>query len=246
MTDQLIADEALEEAPRALVRSRPDGWCGVRSLRVALEDGMTLSIEDFTWRGADMERFLNDGLPPTALEVNAKRVNLSGGDSVGFAGLAGPSGLDLSLAVVWDEGRNFLDVRQIDVRSSNGDRLTLSAHIDNVDLSSEAAMQMSATAWSVSKAVIGIGVGEALQELVPGVDLSTLVSALPGDVLSSGSAAAISQYNADGPQGNLTFDVAATPGLGPARFLPVFMSGLDPMDASLWSGVALDIAFAPR
>ena len=60
----------LTEMPSAtLVRDLADGQCRVGAITLPVDSETTVTVQSVTWGGEDMDRFVNDALPPRALSV---------------------------------------------------------------------------------------------------------------------------------------------------------------------------------
>lgn len=257
LLDMLVDDGAIEEAPTALVRARTDNWCGVRALRVPLETGQILAIEDFAWRGVDMDRFVSAGLPPTALDVSAKGVRFARAtgdattDALLLEMLAG-TGMDVSFSGEWEKATRSLAVHNLTLSKDDGDRISLSAAIDNIDLTSTATIQMSAGGWSASKMGISAQIGDVFgryAQRATNVDAEVAeasLAELPDEVMARASKDALVRFIDSDRLGLLTVTASSDPGFSALRLAPLFMAGgsLDP--AQLWNGVVFDIGFVPR
>ena len=252
LIDMLVESEAIETAPTALVRQRPNDWCGVRALRIKVDARTTLAIEELAWRGEETDRFVSNGLPPTALEIDAKGVRVSQGASSGeeiIADLLSDTGTDVIFSAWWDADARRLNLVNATAKKDSGDEISLAASIDNVDLTSLATIQLSGGSLSLASAVLTLRTVEAFAPYVRGMGDVEAVEAwmdgMPADTLDAGSRRALSRYAEEGPVGDLTLRFVADGGFGALRFAPFFVSGqpLDP--AALWQGVEIDVSFSP-
>ncbi len=258
LTAMLVSKGAIDEAPTALVRERPEGWCGVRALRVVLDSRTNLAIEEFAWRGEDMDRFVSSGLPPRALEISAKGVRMSPtfGDAAIDEEIAmsmlGHKGFDLEFAGQWEQGARQVVLRDVLFRKPSGDQVRLSATIDNVDLTSIATIQMSAGSMAISRMSLAVNTVDAFVPFFSGLsdadpaDLEELLTKFSEDALDEESREALRLLSEHGPVGQLDIDFFAEAGFGSLRLLPYVIGGAPPDVSSLWDGVVFDVSFSPR
>jgi len=258
LIDMLVAGDVIDEAPTALVRERPNGWCGVRALRVKVDRRTNLAIEEFAWRGEDMERFVTGGLPPTALEISAKGVrtprHLGDADldeEIAMAMLAEGS-FDIDLSAAWERGARQLVLEDVRLRKTSGDELRLNATIDNIDLTSQATIQMSAGGLALSSASLDVKTEEAFVPFFKGLGdsgdsaLDEFLARFPAETLNESSREALRKLSEHGPIGDLSIGFAAEGGFSALRFAPFYISGTIPDRAAIWDGVVLDVSFLPR
>ena len=258
LTAMLVANGAIDEAPAALVRERPEGWCGVRALRVKIDSRNTFAIEELSWRGEDMDRFVSAGLPPTALEFEAKGARMSPtyGDAAVDEDIAmamlSKEGFDLDFAAQWEQGARRLVLRKLVFGKASGDSLRASANIDNVDLTSLTTIQMSAGGLSLSRLTLAIETVDAFVPFFSGFSdanparLEAFLAKFSDEALDDDSRAAVRLLAEQGPIGTLNLDFVAESGFGSSRLLPYILGGVAPDVDAIWDGVVIDVSFMPR
>ncbi|MEZ5778380.1 MAG: hypothetical protein R3E44_08465 [Paracoccaceae bacterium] len=232
----------------------PQGWCRVEGLRYERAGPVTTEARRFEWRGAGLDRFIGQRLPPTALEVRIDdiRVIPAPGDVVMdylFRAQSQHNGIDLAGSAHWDAGarRLVLDGLTIDFPGDN--ELSASFAIEKVDLSSASAMQMSAGTMALSDLTLDITSHGLFENYVlfpfgpvvlesggdPEAQVAELkkearavIAGLPESSFPAPTRAALGELVADmpNPAGRLHLHIAAPQGFGAARLTRFALTGL--------------------
>lgn len=219
---------------------------------------------------------LGDGAP-TALTLHLRdlRFVLQTGDAQMdylFAAQARASPIQADVALEWDPAARVLTLDRLDLDFPGDNRISLTARVAGVDLSSTAALQMSATGFAVTEADLslqthGLFEAYALMALGPMVlpregdmdaaartlraDLVAMADALPAPTFSDPSRQALRAVIAElpNPSGVLTLALRSEIGVGPARLMGYAMTGVpQTLDAAapLFDGVAITIGWEPQ
>ncbi len=233
-----------------------------------------LKLERLSWRGVGMARFTKDGLPPEQLLLRAKGVRFvpSAPEHVLrylITTPSAPSGLDVTVSFRWDAGEKQLDVSVFDARSPAENAVFLQTQIEAVDLSSSGAMQMSAGSavvqelhleispegWRDSNLMAAIGADALRRASNPIREAESIkqkalghIRDMPLALVPPAAQGALRALVADlpHPKGYLTLKMAASPGLGAARFVPLALQRgrVDPQQIwTLMDGVRFDITY---
>ena len=186
-----------------------------------------------------------------------------------FAAQARPNEIGAKLVLAWNPAAKIMRLDRLSIDFPGENLVDLSAVVTGVDLSSQGAIQMSATSFALTEADLRIsthGLFEwyALMALGPMVlppegdmaaaaagirsDLLAMVCDLPGTSVSDASKAALAALVADlpNPSGDLTVRLKAKPGIGPVRFGGYAVTGVPATlteAAPLFQGVTVDVGW---
>lgn len=253
------------EAPTpGIVRELANGGCRTNGLTFKTDEKVSLKAESLQWRGRDMERFVTEGLPPTAfdLEVKGVRVVPTFGDPAYQYLLDLQSrgqNIEVGLALDWDEAEKVLRVENLLISLPNEDFIRYAARIEGVDLSTKESLQMSAGSFGVTGAELVVRserffqnyllfpLGLALLNGHPNpeariaelkAEARGIIATVPERFLSSTSKAALGDLLDDLPEpsGILRIEQRADPGIGVARGMAMAMRA-ESMEtvADLWT-----------
>ena len=247
-----MAETAAGDVPPANVDTA--GWCVIEGAILPIDSATTLKLDRLRWRAGDLARFVNDGLPPRSLEVEARGIHVvpQTGDPV-FDYLLGvqmaQGGIDLSAGLRWDGVQRTLMVDQLSVDLGDAGSVAVSARVDGVDLTDRGTIQTSAgsaglrtlsltatfAGWFEAYALLPLGTNlldsagpPPAEQVAALIRITTgLVNALPGTTVNASSKAALIAFleTLPTPRGQLRVQVAAEPGLGAARLAPLVVQG---------------------
>jgi hypothetical protein len=239
--------------------------------RVAGPDGGACVIEDLhlvtpgdytpdwhaarlTLSGAALAWAVGDPASPDRLEITVEGLHAT--VATGMAQLdylyraqARAATIRAEAALSWDAGTRSVTVEAVEIDVPGDNLLRLTASIDGVDLSSDAAMQMSATGFALREADLtvrthGLFEGYLLMSLGPlflpqdgdmtaamaglQAEATAAVMALPADSFPDPSKSALAALIAElpNPRGTLRLAVRAEPGFGPTRFMGYAATGV--------------------
>ena len=234
------------EAPTpGIVRELANGGCRTNGLTFKTDENVSLKAESLQWRGRDMERFVSEGLPPTAfnLELSGVRIVPTFGDPTYQYLLDLQSrgqNIEVELALDWDAAEKVLRVENLLISLPNDDFIRYENRIEGVDLSTKQSLQMSAGSFGMTHSVLVVRserffqnylllpLGLALLDGHPNpaariaelkAEGKALIAIVPGWLLSSASKAALGDLLEDlpDPSGTLRIEQRADPGMGVAR-----------------------------
>ena len=251
INDLLIRVGAIGTALPGLVRERADGGCRIDGIDLRADRHVTIATDRIEWNGTDIDRFVADGLPPRAfdLQISGIAVRPEFGDkTLSYLNRLQNQGqeIDLSLAVTWDESAGTLSLDALNLSFPDDDYIQVSAMSEGVDLSSLSTIQMSAGSFGLTQVNAEIRSTRLFQNYFlqpfgfvllqnsddPQARVAELkalardaLDGVPSALLAPASKRALLQLVADmpTPSGTLRLDATAKPGIGIARFLPLAM-----------------------
>ncbi len=249
-------------------------WCVVEAPVLDLDGEHVPSwhMDRLRLRGAALGWIADGSSVPEGLEIVVEGLRLvvqTGNAQMDwlFAAQARPNGIDAEAALAWDAKAKVLRLEGLSVDFPGENLLEASARVTGVDLSSEGAMQMSATSFALTEAELRItmhGLFEwyALMALGPvllppegdmeaaaeGIraDLVRMIGDLPETSVADDSKSALRALIAElpNPSGDLALALRAEPGLGPVRATGCAVTGVPETlaeAAPLFQGVMLDV-----
>jgi hypothetical protein len=256
----------------------PDGeWCVFADVVLDMPGTYVPDwhAEKLRLRGAALTWAVDRSLPPDRLElaVEGLRLVVQTGDpqmDYLFAAQARPNRIGVQAALAWDGAARTLTVERLEIDFPGENLVSLTALVNGVDLSSEGAMQMSATGFAVTEADLMIqthGLFEwyVLMAFGPMVlpregdmaaamarvraDLVTGIAALPDATFPQASKAALAALAGElpNPSGILTLSLRSAAGVGPARLMGYAMTGVPHTMAEagpLFDGVTVNIGWS--
>lgn len=186
-----------------------------------------------------------------------------------FAAQSRPNAIDAELSLAWDAKGRELRLEGLSIDFPGENLVQASARVTGVDLSSEGAMQMSATSFALIEfdaqvtmhglfewyllMALGAAVlptdgdmdvaAEGIRE-----DLLDMVDAVPETSVSAESKAALGVFidELPNPSGDLSLSLRAEPGIGPVRFGGYAITGVPQTlaeAAPLFQGVTVDVGW---
>lgn len=206
------------------VRVTDDAWCQFRTSDPGFED---VPFEEIDWRLEDSARWIDQGIPPLAVQVRIRGIDPQ---ELQEGGPVGRPKLDLEATLRQEPDAGLVIVERIDISNAEGDRIALSGVFERVFLSSPSMMQVSlgsatfkaglATMTLVGTYENPFGLNASVQ--VTGSDEAQSeaifkgLTAMPEGVIDSSSRAELMAYAADLPRpiGTLEVQMASERGLG--------------------------------
>ena len=230
-----------------LFRQTADKGCRTNGLVFPVNEHVVVKAESLTWSGRDMDRFVEGGLPPTAIALTLSGIRIvpQVGDKT-FQYLqdvqSRGQNIEVSLSVNWDAADNVVSVDNLLISLPSDDFIRFEAQVEGVDLSTAESLRNSAISFGVTLVDLEIRSERIFQNylLLPlGMVLlegqsnpearvdelkdlaKTAVEGAPSQLVSEGSKAALLSLVEDLPEpaGTLRLRQTASPGIGVARGL---------------------------
>ena len=139
-----------QDVPEIIGQPRVDeaGWCVLEAVQV-FEGSFNAVIDRLRWRGADMARLVDAGLPPRSLDL--EMVGLRQQPKVDYDPLYSyligvqlhRNAIDATLTVRWDGVQKALILDRLAIDFPGENRVEASARLDGIDLTDTGTMQMS-------------------------------------------------------------------------------------------------------
>ena len=264
MSDVVASVTGAKLPSLGLIRQRADGGCTTNGITMSADRNLKVKADSLSWNGRDMERFVTEGLPPTAFDIQIKGITLvpTIGDPA-FVYLQGIQArgrkIDVSVALNWDRETNIARVQDILISLPNDDYILIDATIEGVDLSTNASTNASLGTMGMTSANMTIRSSRIFQDylllplgmaLLDGHDdpdrrvtelkaeAQAALRKAPNSIVSAQSLTALSTLISElpDPSGILEIRQTATPGLGVARGMSMAMrqGRLESLD-DLWS-----------
>jgi len=229
-----------------------EGWCLILDGTFAVHDDSRFRLASLRWRASDIDRFIEDGLPPRAIEIVGKGMEVvaQSGDPV-FDYLFGLQNSQpragFGLIVRWDGVQNAVLVDSAYVDLFAGNRIEATARIDGVNLTDQTTMQMSAGTMGLRdlsmtsefsgwfEANIAMPLGTMLLDrdaAAPVAQVEALkaqaigtVGKIPDTIMPQTARDALSAFvtSLPHPRGTAQLQFSANPSLGAARLAPFAM-----------------------
>lgn len=225
-------------------------------------------------RGAALGWIADGSTLPEGLEIAVEGLRLvvqTGNPQMDwlFAAQSRPNAIDAEVALAWDPTAQKLRLEGLSIDFPGDNLVEASATVTGVDLSSEGAMQMSATSFALTEfdariTTHGLFEWYVLMALGPAVlpsegdmdaafagwqaDLTAFLADLPGTSFPDASKAAMVAFvdALPNPSGDLTLGLRAEPGLGPVRLGGYALTGVPTSTAEaapLFQGVTVDVGW---
>ena len=126
-----------------------EGWCHISDLVVSLDNTSGVRIGTLRWRASDIARFIDDGLPPRALDIEGTALAALArtGDDVFDYLLAlqmNQSKMSFGASLRWDGVQQIVNLNSAFFEFDEGNRIEASARIEGANLTDMATIQMSA------------------------------------------------------------------------------------------------------
>lgn len=176
---------------------------------------------------------------------------------------------DIDISVSWDPATNVLIMDRFEIDLPGENAISATLRVENADLSSLGALEMSLTGMAVTDLNLEVTSHELFENylapmLIPALLGSSgdpeqeveemkamalgLLGQVPETILAAASLAAMAELMADipHPAGTITLEMRANPGIGAVRFGPMFLFRAPETLAEVWplfEGVTFDIGY---
>ena len=230
----------------AAIMPNNEGWCEITDGVFGIDRATRMQIGSLRWRASDIDRFIEDQLPPRALEIRGQGFGLvpETGDPVYDYLLGIQSARDeaaFGLSVRWDGVQNAVFIDDAFVDFSPNNRIEATARIDGINLTDQTTTQMSLGSMGLRdlsiksdfagwfEAYVAFGLGAAVLssgEVSPDVQVADLqrqavqfIDGLPDANMSQASRSALSEFiiALPSPRGRVQMQLNAAPPLGAVR-----------------------------
>lgn len=245
-----VVEGFVGQAERDSVEVTDDGWCRLTGTIFTGPVIAHLRIDSLIWRGSDVGRLMQEGLPPRSLEVVAEgmRVEPSIGDSVSsylYRIQASPTSYSAKLSVRWDGVQNAILIDEAEFRFDDTNSIAMTARVEGVDLTNMASLQTSAgtaglrnlsvklefdgwfehhVAWTLGQELLEDGdVSPEAQVIALQRQAIDAVETFPFPTTPSSSRAALAEFIAalPHPEGVLQVQIQAEPPFGMRQLMPL-------------------------
>jgi hypothetical protein len=137
------ADVALPE-----ISLTETGWCRIEDMIMPIDLRTRIRLAGLEWRGSDVARFIEDGLPPRALQVRGEGLAIvpETGDPVMDYMLDVQMSVDntaFGFNARWDGVQDTLHIDEASIIFNGTNRITATALFERVDLTDAATIQRS-------------------------------------------------------------------------------------------------------
>ena len=251
-------------------------WCVVEAPLVAFDDVYPLDwqADRLRFTGSALGWLVDGSVLPERLEIEVEGLRMLVRTGIPqmdwlFAAQARPNRIEARAALSWDAAARSLRLDELRVDFPGENLVELSATATGVDLSSDAAVQMSATGFALTGLDLHVethGLFEwyALMTLGPMVmpqegDMDAAAEAIRADLLAAIAELPATSFSAAGkaalvalvqelpnPAGDLVVAVKAAPGIGPVRLGGYVMTGVPATVAAaapVFEGVKVDVGW---
>jgi hypothetical protein len=255
-----------------------DGWCRFEAVVIGSDETYSARFEIgvLSFRGDGLNGLFELSEPPTSLDVKVENlvIAVTIDDplmSYLMRAQAGSQGINADMSIDWDASTKVLSLRKFDVDFPGENAILATASIKGVDLGSLAeaktnVMGFALTAFDGSITSNGLFEGYMLMPLGTALlgpdeppeaqvaalkaEATAVIAKLPDATFAAGSKAALTAVVAQmpNPAGKLDFSIKSDVGVGPARFVGLFMSdGPSSIDdlAPIFDGVTVEVVFEP-
>lgn len=257
------AVQALTQIPaQARVTLDAEGWCLIENAVFGEGTSTRWRMDALRWRASDVDRFIENGLPPRTLDVVGEGLGIAPdtGNAVldytmALQSVQGPFGFGLSMR--WDGVQNAVLVDEAYLNFFTGNRIEATARIDNVDLTDMTAIQMSVGSMGLSdlqitadfdgwfETYVAQALGPVLLQngdITPQAQVATLkeqaidaLAQMPDAILPVQSRDDLGAFitSLPHPRGRARLQLSADPGLGAARMAPLIALQNEPSMAQI-------------
>lgn len=241
--DQVVVDDA--------------GWCEINDTELRTDEQTVFTMQSVRWRASDVGRFIDEGLPPRSLQVEARGLGIAPvtGDAVfdylyGLQSVQFNSGIGFT--VRWDGLQNVVLIEDAYVQFSPDNRIQARARIDGVNLTDLDAIEASLATAGLSELTLTIDFAGWFESFValplgtnllrsdgapPAQQVATLklqaievVAQIPNAIMPEQSRIALTAFvnSLPQPRGTARIQLSATPSLGAVRAAPFMIMGAEP------------------
>lgn len=251
INDLLVRTGRFETPLPGIVREGADGSCRIDGVDIPVDQRLRIAADRVQWTGTNMDRFVSDGLPPTALTLSVEGITINpdlGDRTLSYLNRIQNRGrtIDLLFDADWSATDRRLSLNALNLSFPEDDHVHFNAEIDGVDLTTRNTIVMSAGSMAITRAVTDIRSTRLFQDyLLQPLGFSLLyrsddpearvaelkdmargyIAMVPQDILPQSSQAALLMLLEEmpDPSGRLIIEKTATPGIGPARFATLAM-----------------------
>jgi len=240
-----------------LLTINDEGWCVALDVQIPLSGVAQVFMETVEWRASDIDRFLEQGLPPRAFELKIDGISTaaSSGDPV-FDYLirvqSSQSSLDLGLSARWDGVQNAILLDDAYIQFDDTNRIEAAGRVDGVDLTDFSTIQTNLGtaglrnltvkstfdgwfegfgAMILGPLVLQSGDVPPEDQVIALQDLAAAqIETLPDEFMSAPSRMALTEFlnTLPNPQGRAQMQINADPVIGAARTAPIMMMSSTP------------------
>ena len=247
LIDTASASFGMAKPAPSLFRQTANGGCRTSGLEFKINEHVAIKADSLSWSGRDMDRFVETGLPPTALELTVSGIRIVpqvGDPTFQFLQDIQTRGqnIGVTLSLDWEAETRELFLRYFTISLPSDDYVRVTARVEGVDMSSAESLAKSAATFGLTDVGLEVRTTRIFQDYLlfvvgmalldghpdPAARMAELkaigrtgIDAAPGDVLSETSKAALKRLVDDMPEpaGLLRITQTANPGLGVARGL---------------------------
>lgn len=228
----------------------PAGWCLAQEISLSVQGGTRVRLDSLKWRATEMDRLIDEGLPPRSLEIYGEGLGFvpQTGDDV-YDYLLGlqirETELGFGLSVRWDGVQNAVLVDEAYFAFDDTNRIDVTGRIDGVDLTDEVSFQTSFgtmglsnllfkaafDGWFETYLAVPVGVAILTDTGVPPEDQVDklqrqsfdFISNFPDAILPAVAGEALADFitQLPNPRGTLQVQVSADPVIGVLRLSPL-------------------------
>lgn len=255
-----------------------EGWCRFTDLAMAGPQArMTFRIAELHLRGYALGYIAANEVPVApGMLFEARVEGFRMAATIGqpqtdwlFAAQSKTALIDAEISLDWDMAAKALILSKLVVDFPGDNLVSATARVENVDLSSDAAMQMSAAGFAVTDVALDVAMhglfetylllplGAAMLPYEGDMDAAaanlrttalTGLAALPDAAFPAATKDALARFLTalPNPWGELSVKFRADPGYGPVRLGSIAMTGVPQTMADaemLFQGIGLDVAW---
>jgi len=258
-----------------------DGWCVVSNLDLEAQRDYSpgLVADRIAWRGEGLDAASQGAAMPLnlALQIQGFRIVARTPDAatnylMRAQAFAGREGIDADISLRRDPEAKTLLIEHISIDFPGENTLSVSARIEQVDLSTQASTQMSVGSAAITEVAFEMQSNgffetyllpvltyrlladaedpEARAEELK-LEAAAWIASLPDDFMSGASRGAVAAFIEDlpNPTGMLSIEFSAPSGFRPARFVmfeQVPEDGLGDTILRVFDGAAFTVTYRPR
>lgn len=231
-----------------------DGWCVAREVEFQNEDFLAIVSDEIRWQAVGIERFIESGLPPLGLQVEVKNTYFVPQiDDTVMQYLmriqSGANGFDTVIDANWDQETRTLILDRFEVGFDETNKVSMSAEIDHIDLTSMSSIQISLGSVLLRELQVTLALDGVFESVVllpignvllhgsadPARDLAvmkahviTALGDVPEAIMSENSRGALIEVISQipRPRGVLDLRLETEAGIGAMRFAPIWLRGM--------------------
>lgn len=234
----------------------PSGWCLIQEGTFTINGGTRIRLDRLTWRASEIERLIDEGLPPRSIEIYGEGLGVlpQTGDPVYDYILSLQSqdtGFGFGVSVRWDGVQNAVLIDDGYVVFDDENRIDVTGRVDGLDLTDLASIQTSVgtmglrnlsvkatfSGWFESYFALPLGlsiltdgpVSPEQQVLDMQREVVDFTSDIPETILPDVARDAFAAFVTDlpTPRGTLQVQINADPIIGAQRLAPLSFAKAD-------------------